>query len=109
LRGEVRTAGQHRQQRLRTLVGEFGSVLQEPIVTQRGGRYVLPVKADFRGRVRGIVHDQSASGATVFVEPMAVVELNNRVRELEAEERAEIERILREGAREIGAAAEGIE
>ncbi len=108
LRGEVRAAGQRLQQRLRTLVGEFGHVLQEPIVTTRGDRHVLPVKADFRGRVRGIVHDQSASGATLFIEPLAVVELNNALREAQAQEQAEVERILREVSREIGAEAEPI-
>ncbi len=108
LRGEVRAAGQRLQQRLRTLVGEFGSVLQEPIVTTRGDRYVVPVKADFRGRVRGIVHDQSASGATLFIEPLAVVELNNALREVQAQEQQEVERILREVSREIGAEAEAI-
>ena len=68
---------------MRSLVHELGSVLQEPIVTIRSDRYVVPVKAENRGQVRGIVHDQSASGATVFIEPMAVVELNNRLRELQ--------------------------
>ncbi|MBM3263952.1 MAG: endonuclease MutS2 [candidate division Zixibacteria bacterium] len=71
-------------------------VLQESVVTLREGRYVVPVRADHRGQVPGVVHDQSASGATVFVEPLAVVEINNRLRELISEERREIERILRE-------------
>src|SRR6266487_5144153 len=109
LRGEVRAANQRLQQRLRTLVGELGSVLQEPIVTTRGDRYVVPVKADFRGRVRGIVHDHSASGATVFVEPMAVVELNNQLRDAQAQEQQEVERILREVSGEVGAVAGEIE
>ena len=108
LRGEVGAASQRLQQRLRTLVGEFGNALQEPIVTTRGDRYVVPVKADFRGRVRGIVHDQSASGATLFIEPLAVVELNNALREVQAQEQQEVERILREVSREIGAEAEPI-
>ncbi|TMC05609.1 MAG: endonuclease MutS2 [Chloroflexi bacterium] len=108
LRGEVRAATQRLQQRLRTLVGEFGHVLQEPIVTTRADRYVVPVKADFRGRVRGIVHDQSASGATLFIEPLVVVELNNALREVQAQEQEEIERILREVSTEIGVEAEAI-
>jgi DNA mismatch repair protein MutS2 len=108
LRGEVRAAGQRLQQRLRTLVGELGHVLQEPIVTTRGDRHVVPVKADFRGRVRGIVHDQSASGATLFIEPMVVVELNNQLREAQMQEEEEVERILREVSAEIGAEAEAI-
>jgi DNA mismatch repair protein MutS2 len=108
LRGEIRSANGRLQQRLRTIVGEFGSALQEPIVTTRGDRYVLPVKADFRGRVRGIVHDRSSSGATLFIEPMVVVEMNNELRELQTQEREEVERILRELSHEIGREAEEI-
>ncbi|HEX4216489.1 MAG TPA: endonuclease MutS2, partial [Candidatus Dormibacteraeota bacterium] len=102
LRQEVRAAQQRLQQRLRTLVAEFGSALQEPIVTMRSDRYVVPVKADSRGQVRGIVHDQSASGATIYVEPMVVVELNNQLTGLIARERQEVERILRQLSMEIG-------
>src|SRR6266849_3794588 len=96
------------QDRLRTLVHEFGHALQEPIVTMRSDRYVIPVKAESRGQVRGIVHDQSASGATVFVEPMVVVELNNKLRQLQIEERQEIERILRALSLEIGQEADAL-
>ena len=74
----------------------------------RNDRYVIPVKADSRSHVRGIVHDQSSSGATVFIEPMVVVELNNRVRELQIEERQEVERILRVLSAEIGREAESL-
>jgi DNA mismatch repair protein MutS2 len=109
LRDGVRAAGQRLQQRLRTLVGELGGVLQEPIVTTRGDRHVVPVKADFRGRVRGIVHDQSASGATLFIEPLAVVELNNALREVQLQEQEEVERILREVSAEVGVDAAAIE
>lgn len=105
LRADVRLANQRLQERVRTLVSEFRSALQEPIVTMRSGRYVLPVRADMQNRVRGLVHDQSASGATVYVEPLAAVELNNRLRQLEAQEREEVERILQEISREIGAQA----
>jgi DNA mismatch repair protein MutS2 len=70
--------------------------LQEALITQRGGRYVVPIKAEFKGRVQGIVHDQSASGATLFIEPLAIVELGNQWRELQLEEQREVERILRE-------------
>src|ERR671930_417368 len=105
LRADVRLANQRLQERVRTLVSEFRSALQEPIVTMRGGRYVLPVRADMQSRVRGLVHDQSASGATVYVEPLAAVELNNRLRQLEAQERDEVERILQEISGEIGAQA----
>jgi len=68
--------------------------LQEAIITQRDGRYVVPLKADFKGRLRGIVHDQSASGATLFIEPFATVELNNEWREKQLAEREEVRRIL---------------
>jgi len=68
--------------------------LQEAFVTQRGGRYVVPLKSDFKGRIPGIVHDQSASGATVFIEPLSTVKLNNRWRELQLEEEREVQRIL---------------
>jgi DNA mismatch repair protein MutS2 len=72
----------------------YATYLQEPIVTQRDGRYVLPLRAEFKGRIRSIVHDQSASGATLFVEPLTVVEQNNQYRELLLEERDEERRIL---------------
>ena len=87
LRFDIRGANQRLQDRLRTLVHEFGNALQEPIVTIRSDRYVVPVKAESRGQVRGIVHDQSSSGATVFIEPMVVVELNNKLRQLQIEGR----------------------
>ncbi len=74
----------------------YASVLQEPIITTRGGRYVVPVKAEFKGAVSGLVHDISQTGATVFIEPMQVVQANNEIRELAAREKAEIERILAE-------------
>lgn len=102
LRFDIRGANQRLQDRLRTLVHEFGNALQEPIVTIRSDRYVVPVRAESRGQVRGIVHDQSASGATVFIEPMVIVELNNKLRQLQIEERQEIERILRQLSLEIG-------
>lgn len=108
LRFDIRGANQRLQDRLRSLVHEFGPALQEPIVTIRSDRYVVPVKAEYRGQVRGIVHDQSTSGATVFVEPMVVVELNNQLRQLQIEERQEIERILRQLSLEIGREADAL-
>jgi DNA mismatch repair protein MutS2 len=106
LRFDLQSANQRLQDRLRTLVREFGSALQETIITTRNDRYVVPVKADYRGQVRGIVHDQSSSGATLFVEPMIIVELNNRLRELQIEERQEVERILRAISSDLGKEAE---
>ena len=72
----------------------YKSVLQEAIITQRGGRFVVPVKSEFRGQLPGLVHDTSSSGATIFVEPMGVVQANNELKELEAKEEKEIDRIL---------------
>jgi DNA mismatch repair protein MutS2 len=102
LRAEIRGAQQRLQERLNNLVNEFRAALQEPIITMRSDRYVLPVRAEARGQVRGIVHDQSGSGATVFIEPLVVVEMNNRLRELHLAERQEIERILLELSGEVG-------
>jgi DNA mismatch repair protein MutS2 len=84
------------QEKLRRIVGNSRNApyLQEAIITQRGGRYVIPIKADFKGRIQGIVHDQSASGATLFIEPLSTVELNNQLRELQLKEQHEVERVL---------------
>ena len=68
--------------------------LQEAFVTQRQGRYVIPLRAEFKGRIRGIVHDRSASGATLFIEPLATVESNNRWRQLQLDEEDEVRRVL---------------
>lgn len=75
---------------------DFARWLQEPIITQREGRYVIPIRSEARTRIKGIVHDTSASGATLFVEPLPVVELGNRLREVGIQETREVERILRE-------------
>ena len=88
---------------------ENAPFLQEPMVTQRSGRYVIPLKADFKGRIPGVVHDQSASGATLFVEPLATLELNNQWRELQLAEEKEGERILRGLTARVGEEIAAIE
>jgi DNA mismatch repair protein MutS2 len=111
---EIRHSLRAAQDRLRTKLDRLvhdpktGPMLQEPIVTQRDGRYVIPLRAEFKGRLKAVIHDQSASGATLFVEPLAVVDLNNQVRELELAERDEIRRILAQLSTEVGAGAEAI-
>ncbi|MFN2470170.1 MAG: Smr/MutS family protein, partial [Gaiellaceae bacterium] len=104
LRGELRD-GRHRvTEELRRLArgGDLRDHLQEDFVTERGGRPVLAVRASARGKVRGIVHDASSSGQTLFVEPFAIVELNNRLSEAASAEREEAERILLELSAEVG-------
>ena len=86
----------------------YAKFLQEPIVTQRNGRYVVPVKSEHRGDVQGLVHDTSSSGATVFIEPVSVVEANNDIKMLEGREREEIDRILYELSSEAGNFADSI-
>jgi len=111
LRANLRAAQAHLQQRLDGLVRspDLMRLLQDPIVTQRGGRYVVPVKAEHRSAVKGIVHDQSASGQTVFIEPLEILEANNALREAELAERLELERILDELSRRIEKSAEDLD
>ncbi len=97
LRAAVRVAYDRLRRRLDALVGaELGGALQDPIVTLRNGRYVVPVKAEARSRVKGIVHDASGSGQTLFIEPLVAVELGNAWREAQAAEQEEVARILDE-------------
>ena len=106
LRAAVRVAYDRLRRRLDALVGaELGSALQEPIVTLRNGRYVVPVKAEARSRVKGIVHDASGSGQTLFIEPLVAVELGNAWREAQVAEHEEIARILDELSALVGANA----
>ena len=103
LRAAVRVAYDRLRRRLDALVGaELGGVLQDPIVTLRNGRYVVPVKAEARSRVKGIVHDASGSGQTLFIEPLVAVELGNAWREAQAAEQEEVARILDELSTLIG-------
>jgi DNA mismatch repair protein MutS2 len=97
IRHEMRQAYDRLMRRLNELIASssFRDALQEPVITMRSGRYVVPVKSDFRGRVRGIIHDQSSSGATFFIEPLQIVELTNSWRQHGIEEEREIERILK--------------
>ncbi|QYK51169.1 MAG: endonuclease MutS2 [Anaerolineales bacterium] len=96
IRSELSVAHERLLGRMQKMLSSdpYAKALQEPIFTQRDGRYVLPIRAEERGRVKGVVHDQSASGATLFIEPLNVVELNNTWRELQLAEREEERRIL---------------
>lgn len=80
--------------------------LQEALITQRDGRYVVPVKAEFKGQVSGLVHDTSATGSTLFIEPMSVVEANNEIRILKHQEQAEIDRIIKDMSEQVGSFAD---
>jgi len=107
IRREVRVAHRRLLDRLNRMVADTGpnSAIQEPIVTMREGRYVIPVRADRRSQISGVVHATSASGQTLFMEPMDVVEMNNRWRELQMAEQHEIERILRALSDQVGSYA----
>ena len=110
IRSELRGAHDRLVTRLREIMAAppFRDVIQDPVVTQRNGRYVIPIRAESRGQVPGIVHDQSASGATLFVEPLAVVEMANRWRTLILDEEREVERILRALSQEVGEQADAL-
>ena len=98
IRRKKRIAASKGRQILQKIISSpsYAKVLQEALITQRDGRFVVPVKAECKGSIPGLVHDISSSGATLFVEPMGVVQANNELKELEAREEKEIERILRE-------------
>ena len=108
-REKRRVSGKVREVLGRMVSGERAKYLQEALITQRGGRFVVPVKAEHRSEVSGLVHDVSSSGATVFIEPSQVVEINNQIKVLEGREAAEIERILSELSSDVAACRLSIE
>ena len=95
---DIRTAQGRLLEKVNSILSssQYHSVIQDAIVTLRDGRYVIPIKSDFKGQMRGIIHDSSASGQTVYMEPLAIVDMNNHWRELQMQEREEIERVLLE-------------
>ncbi|MBE5786960.1 MAG: endonuclease MutS2, partial [Clostridiales bacterium] len=104
IRRHIRQVNDRIRERLNSMAhgAGYSKYLMESIVTVRNGRYVLPVKAEHRGNVPGLVHDQSATGATLFVEPLAVVEMGNELKEWHMKERDEIERILSALSAQVG-------
>ncbi len=110
IRRGLNAAHDRLHQRVQTMLrsSEVRSALQEPLVTMRDGRYVFPVRAEARSAISGVVHDTSASGATVYIEPFVIVELGNRWRELQLQERHEVERILRDLSGAVGEAADDL-
>ena len=111
IRRKMRAAAARVRDSLQKIISapSMAKFLQDPIITTRSDRFVVPVKAEHKGSVPGLVHDVSASGATLFVEPMAAVKANNELRELKAREKSEIERILAELSAECAAHREDID
>ena len=110
IRRQMRAAAARAREALQKILSSpsYAKALQEPIITMRSDRYVVPVKADHKGAVPGLVHDISASGATLFIEPMGAVKANNELRELAAREKLEIDRILAELSADCAQHREGI-
>ena len=101
LRKSIKENNSKIRDKVNSLVRSNASYLQDAIYTMRGDRYVLPVKSEYKSQVPGLVHDSSATGATLYIEPMSLVNLNNEIRELKLKEQAEIERILFELTRKV--------
>lgn len=110
IRRKIKSSSQKARDALNKIIhsATYKKYLQDSIVTMRDGRYVVPVKAECRGSISGLVHDTSASGSTIFVEPMGVVEANNDIKVLQSKEEAEIERILFELSASVGSFARQI-
>ncbi|MDR3206739.1 MAG: endonuclease MutS2 [Oscillospiraceae bacterium] len=110
IRRRMRSLSARAREKLQSMVTSpaYAKCLQEPIVTIRGGRFVIPVKSEHRGEIHGLVHDVSSSGATLFIEPSSVVEMGNQLRELAIQEKNEIERILAELSAEAAAHGDDI-
>ncbi len=110
IRRELRIVHDRLRSKLQMIVNSsrYAPFLQDTVITMRSGRYVIPIKAEAKGSIRGIVHDQSSSGATLFIEPLETVEINNRIREMESAEQEEIQRILRELTALVAAEADRI-
>ena len=110
IRRKIRSAASGIRDKLDKMIHSsfYQKLLREPIVTMRNGRYVVPVRIEHRSEVKGLVHDTSSSGSTVFIEPASVVEANNAIKVLQSQERDEIERILEELSEEAGGFYESI-
>ena len=103
IRREIRLLNERIRSRLAEyLTGSEGKYLQDGIITMRDNRYVLPVRAEYKRNIKGFIHDRSASGATFFIEPEEVLEMNNELRSLTIDEKEEVERILSELSRRVG-------
>lgn len=106
IRKSIKNTNNKVHEQLNGIVNSSRTMLQDALITMRNGRYCLPVKAEYRSSFKGMIHDQSATGSTLFIEPMAIVKLNNELRELSLKEQDEIERILAELSNMIGEHAE---
>ncbi|MCL2873553.1 MAG: endonuclease MutS2 [Defluviitaleaceae bacterium] len=98
IRKAIKTSNSKIMEHLNSIIhsGTYKTMLQDAVITMRGGRYCVPIKAEYKTTFNGMIHDQSSTGATVFMEPLSVVQLNNKLKELAAEEKDEIDKILRQ-------------
>ena len=105
IRNEITNINRKIREKLQSYItsSDYASYLQDNIVTVRSGRFVIPVKSAYKGAIKGLIHDQSATGSTTYIEPIAIVELNNELRSCQIEEQQEVERILRMLSQDIDA------